>query len=209
LDIASITFFLFTVSSSLRVISYLPQMLRVALDRNGASAISYSTWVLWTCANLATALYATVNLGDMFLAGVSSVYAACCTIVIVLTLLKRRWHRTRTLSNHQLLPDQDWDPASELRATVHQAAVALAANGRPSWSFERNLATQARRMVWHDITMCLENFRRPSLRRHTLACFAQQRRPAGSDLPLIPDAGVDPEAFRVVSGAENMRAKPT
>jgi hypothetical protein len=186
-DIANITLLLFTVSSSLRVISYLPQMLRVALDRNGASAISYATWVLWTCANLATALYATVNLGDMFLAGVSSIYAACCCIVIVLTLLKRRWHRMRTLSHHQISPgsaaDKDRHSASELRATVHQAAVALAAKGRPSCTFERNLAAQARRVVWHDLAICLEGLasRRPSVRRHTLACFAQQRRPAGSD----------------------------
>jgi hypothetical protein len=187
LDIANITLLLFTVSSSLRVISYLPQMLRVAQDRNGASAISYSTWMLWTGANLATALYATVNLGDMFLAAVSSVYAGCCSIVLVLTLLKRRWHRMRTLSHHQLARgaavDKDRLPASELRATVHQAAVALASNSRLSCTFERNLALQARRVVWHDMAMCLENFAcwRPPVRRHMLACFAQQRRPAGSD----------------------------
>jgi hypothetical protein len=187
LDIAKITLLLFTVSSSLRIISYLPQMLRVALDRNGASAISYTTWMLWTGANLATALYATVNLGDMFLAAVSSIYAACCTIVIVLTLLKRRWHRMRTLSHHQVSPgsavDKDRHPASELRATVHQAAVALAANSRPSCTFERNLSAQARRVVWHDIAMCLGDFasRRPSVRRPMLACFAQQRRPAASE----------------------------
>ena len=41
-----------------------PQILRIAGDRNGASAISYPTWVLWTCANASTAAYAAMNLGE-------------------------------------------------------------------------------------------------------------------------------------------------
>ena len=74
--------------------SYLPQIYRVAHDPNGASAISYATWSLWTGANLATALYAFANLGDLYLAGVSTVYAACCVAVIGLTVAKRNgWAR--------------------------------------------------------------------------------------------------------------------
>jgi hypothetical protein len=77
--------------SGLRIVSYMPQIWRVARDRNGASAISsYVTWSLWTGANLTTALYAFVNLGDLYLALVSLVYAACCTAVIALTVLKRQ-----------------------------------------------------------------------------------------------------------------------
>jgi hypothetical protein len=44
---------------------------------------------LWIGANLATALYALANLGDLLLAGVSLVYAACCATVIALTIAKR------------------------------------------------------------------------------------------------------------------------
>ena len=62
---SSVTFLLFTAFSGLRIFSYLPQIRRVARDTNGASAISYSTWALWTGANIATALYALTNLGDM------------------------------------------------------------------------------------------------------------------------------------------------
>ena len=65
MDVANITFLSFTLFSSLRVVSYFPQIHRVALDGNGASAISYSTWSLWTCANVATALYAAINLRDL------------------------------------------------------------------------------------------------------------------------------------------------
>jgi hypothetical protein len=91
--ISSIAFILFAVFSGLRIFSYLPQIYRVARDRNGASAISYATWSLWTGANLATALYAFSNLGDVYLAGVSIVYAVCCAAVIALTAAKRHGAR--------------------------------------------------------------------------------------------------------------------
>jgi hypothetical protein len=89
-DAASITFVLFTIFSSLRIISYFPQIRRVAIDTNGATAISYSTWGLWTGANIATALYAAMNLKEFYLSAVSGVYAICCIVVILLTILKRR-----------------------------------------------------------------------------------------------------------------------
>jgi len=90
MDFSNLTFLLFTAFSGLRVFSYVPQIRKVARDTNGASAISYSTWAMWTGANTATALYAVTNLGDIYLACVSALYAGCCLIVIVVTLLKRR-----------------------------------------------------------------------------------------------------------------------
>jgi len=162
LDIAKLSFVLFTVFSSLRIVSYIPQIRRVALDDNGASAISYSTWMLWTSANLATALYASVNLGDTYLAAVSGIYAACCSVVIVLTMLKRRWLRMRILPSRHSLPRSyvadGRDPESALRATVHDASVALAANRRPHYTFERDLAAHARGLIWHDLAKALGDF---------------------------------------------------
>jgi hypothetical protein len=49
--------------------------------RVGASTISYSTWLLWTAANVATGLYAWVDLKDWTLAGVNAANAACCGTV--------------------------------------------------------------------------------------------------------------------------------
>jgi hypothetical protein len=96
MEMSHITFLLFATFSGLRMISYLPQIHRVAADGNGASAISYSTWALWTAANVATALYAVVNLHDVYLASVSVVYTVCCVVVIVLTAIKRRrYHGAR------------------------------------------------------------------------------------------------------------------
>jgi hypothetical protein len=94
--ISTIAFLLFAAFSGLRIFSYLPQIYRVAHDPNGASAISYATWGLWTGSNLATALYAYANLRDVYLAGVSTVYAICCVAVIVLTIAKRRRSAARS-----------------------------------------------------------------------------------------------------------------
>jgi hypothetical protein len=94
--LAQVTFLAFAFFSSLRVVSYLPQIARVASDINGASAISYSTWGLWTASNGATALYALVNLQDLYLAAVSTMNATCCIVVILLTMIKRRMLRQRS-----------------------------------------------------------------------------------------------------------------
>ena len=75
------TWLAFAVFSGLRTVSYVPQIARIAKDRNGASAISYPTWMLWTCANASTAAYAAVNLADLWLAvvqlGVRAVLHRC------------------------------------------------------------------------------------------------------------------------------------
>jgi hypothetical protein len=91
--ISDATWLAFAAFSGLRTISYVPQIVRIARDPNGASAISYPTWLLWTAANTATALYAATNLNDVWLAYVSSIYALCCMVVIVLTTFKRLAHR--------------------------------------------------------------------------------------------------------------------
>jgi hypothetical protein len=96
--ISEATWLAFATFSGLRIFSYVPQILRIASDRNGASAISYPTWVLWTCANAFTAAYAATNLCDLWLAAVSSVFALCCLIVIALTAIKRGLHRRAATS---------------------------------------------------------------------------------------------------------------
>jgi hypothetical protein len=79
----------FTVFSGLRLVAYVPQICKVARDENGASAISYTTWALWTGNNISTGLYAAINLSDLLLAGASTLYAVCCLTVIAITASKR------------------------------------------------------------------------------------------------------------------------
>jgi hypothetical protein len=90
---ADLAFYLFSFFNGLRVFSYLPQIVRVMRDTQGAVAISYSTWVLWTAANASTALYAAVSLQDIALAQINALNALFCAIVIGVTAFKR--HRLR------------------------------------------------------------------------------------------------------------------
>ena len=85
-----ITLALFSIFNILRLGSYLPQIVHVARDTDGAKAISFSTWCLWIGANGSTAAYAMVNIADWTLFAVSSVNALGCAVVVGLTMWKRR-----------------------------------------------------------------------------------------------------------------------
>ncbi|TRC93667.1 hypothetical protein FJV76_03450 [Mesorhizobium sp. WSM4303] len=78
MTLADLSCHLFTIFNGLRVVSYLPQIVRVAQDKHGATAISYATWLLWTAANATTGLYAHINLNDPALAAINWLNAACC-----------------------------------------------------------------------------------------------------------------------------------
>ena len=90
MTLAEITLALFSLCNFLRVGSYLPQILRVANDNEGAKAISYWTWSMWIAANGSTAAYALVNVADRALFIVSALNTLGCAAVVVLTMWKRR-----------------------------------------------------------------------------------------------------------------------
>ena len=85
-----ITLTIFTLFSILRLGSFLPQIIRIANDTDGARAIAYSTWCVWAGANASTAAYALINITDWTLFLVSAVSMIGCAAVIVLTFWKRR-----------------------------------------------------------------------------------------------------------------------
>ena len=89
MTLEDIIFLAFTGFNFLRLGSYLPQIVRVAKDQHGASAISVSTWMIWVGANGTTSIYALVTLGDPWIAVVHAVNTACCLVVVSLTIWKR------------------------------------------------------------------------------------------------------------------------
>jgi len=96
----------FSFFNTVRVVSYVPQMVRIARDTNGATAVSFLTWTLWVCANGSTAAYAGVIIGDRILCLVSSINTLCCAIVICQTAYKRhRWRAARDEA-------RSWQPMS-------------------------------------------------------------------------------------------------
>jgi uncharacterized membrane protein len=109
--VSEATWLAFAAFSGLRTISYFPQIVRIARDRSGASAISYPTWLLWTGANVTTTMYAATNLNDVWLAFASSIYALCCIVVIALTAIKRLAHRrTKAVSSRGDESTHLWAP---------------------------------------------------------------------------------------------------
>jgi hypothetical protein len=79
----------FGVFNILRLASYLPQIVAVARDKHGATAISFSCRMIWVGANATTALYVWFRFGDASLALVSGFNAACCLTVLILAAYKR------------------------------------------------------------------------------------------------------------------------
>jgi hypothetical protein len=95
MTIADITFALFTFCNSARVIAYLPQITKAATDRDGAQAISFTTWGLFLVSNASAVAYALVNKDDWTMASLFLANAVGCSAIILIGVLKRCQYRCR------------------------------------------------------------------------------------------------------------------
>jgi hypothetical protein len=79
----------FALLNGARIIAYLPQIICVYRDPNGAVAVSLFTWIMFTAANLATVSYALTVSGDLVVAGVFALNALSCLVIATLIAVRR------------------------------------------------------------------------------------------------------------------------
>jgi hypothetical protein len=97
MTIADFTLTVFTLCNSLRVLAYMPQIIRAARDRSGAEAISFATWSLFLLSHVSAMAYALVNKEDWTMASVFLGNAAGCGAVLLISSWKRASHHRRRL----------------------------------------------------------------------------------------------------------------
>ena len=90
---ADFTLMAFTLCNSLRVLAYVPQIWKAAVDDGGAKAISYTTWTLFLISHLTTAAYAVTNKNDAALALMFLMNAAGCAAILAVASLRRHLHK--------------------------------------------------------------------------------------------------------------------
>lgn len=81
-----------------RIFAYVPQMIRIHRDPNGAAAVSITTWSLFAASNVATVCYVVFVAHDWIIATVFTLNSAGCVGIVALTLFKRLAHGRRSLS---------------------------------------------------------------------------------------------------------------
>lgn len=90
----SIVLSVFAALNTIRVLAYIPQILKAAQDTNGASAISYTTWALFFLSHLTTIAYAVICLGDLLMGLIFFGNAIACLAIVLVTFLKQQaFHR--------------------------------------------------------------------------------------------------------------------
>lgn len=97
MTVADITLAAFTLSNSLRVVAYLPQIHRAARDRGGAEAISFGTWGLFFVSHASAMAYALVNKEDWMMALVFFGNALGSGAILLIAAWKRSRHHRRQL----------------------------------------------------------------------------------------------------------------
>ena len=81
---------MFAAINSIRIVAYVPQIVKAARDGNGASAISYTTWSLFLISHITTILYAVVCLADLVMAAIFLGNALACLAIILIASRNRR-----------------------------------------------------------------------------------------------------------------------
>jgi uncharacterized protein with PQ loop repeat len=95
---AEFVILIFAITNGLRVVAYLPQIVRLARDQSGAAAVSCSTWILFLLSHISTVAYAALVLGDAWMTFAFAANAMCSLAIVILTLVRRRGAAPRQTS---------------------------------------------------------------------------------------------------------------
>lgn len=95
MTLEDITLAAFTFCNSLRVVAYVPQIVRATRDHSGAEAISFGTWGMFLVSHASATSYALVNKNDWTMASVFLGNAVGCGAILLIAGYKRTRHRRR------------------------------------------------------------------------------------------------------------------
>ena len=90
MSLEEITMALFAACNSIRCRCLHSTNSQAVADKNGASSISFTTWILFLVAHASTVAYALVNRSDLGLAACFAVNALCCVAILAVAYWKRR-----------------------------------------------------------------------------------------------------------------------
>ena len=96
MTIADMSLGAFAFFSVLRLIAYMPQIVKIAQDKTGAKAISNMTWMLFAISHLATALYAMAALQNLVIGAVFIANTMCCLVIVGFVVRSRIAFARRT-----------------------------------------------------------------------------------------------------------------
>jgi predicted MFS family arabinose efflux permease len=91
---AELAVIFFTICNAIRLFAAFQQLMMVMRDRQGAAAISCSSWFLFSLANASTAVYAGLVLRDQIMTVLFVLNAIGTFAVLMATLVQRRTQRS-------------------------------------------------------------------------------------------------------------------
>lgn len=131
MTVADIILAAFAISNSVRVVAYVPQIVKIAKDNEGAAAVSNGTWALFGVSHLSTVAYAFLVIGDLYMALLFTANLLCCLAIIGLTVWKRRKFRALRLEHVLRMESETANPGRSLSVEPVACSVASFPQPRP------------------------------------------------------------------------------
>jgi hypothetical protein len=104
MTLSDISVVAFAALNGARVVAYVPQIMCVRRDLNGATAVSLTTWVLFLMANVTTVTYSLVVTSDAVMASVFGLNVLGCLMICALIVKKRITHSRNPLPREDAKP---------------------------------------------------------------------------------------------------------